>query len=184
MEAATMSAEDNQTIVRRFWQGVNEGDLGRVGELLSPDLEVDHPYITEDQRGPEIMSAIIGLFRAICPDFEFVIQDEIAVGEMVVNRWTANGIAAPEMMAPGPGGGEVTVSGISIFAVSGGQILRISLRFESHEDYPLVPKEEAARERLRTDPVLKPLGEDRAIRWKCKIRPWSCMPAAPTPEAE
>jgi ketosteroid isomerase-like protein len=181
-----MSLEDNKAVVRSFWQRVNEADLGGVGELLAPDLEVDHPYITEEQRGPEVMKAIIGLFRAICPDFEFVTKAEYADAETVVTPWEANGHAAAEMEPPGSIGESVTVSGITIFTISDGQIRRISLRFESHEYYPWAePKEDTAWERLRTDPVLEPLGGLTFLgRWKCKIRPRSCKAVAPPPEAQ
>jgi hypothetical protein len=117
----------------------------------------------------------------VSPDIEVAIEDEVAEGEKVVTSWMASGTPASDMRAPDRPDDEVRVSGISIFDFSNGAIRRISLRFQSHDDYPRpIPKEAAVRERLDQEPLLDPLGVAWGRwKWKCFFLPWTCHWAPP-----
>lgn len=168
-----MYAEDNRAIVGRFWQEVfNEGNLDVADKLFASDHVFHHPALPDEARGADVMKATVALFRMISPDLHLTVEDEVAEGDKVVTRWTASGTVADEMKGSGD---EVTVSGISIFRISGGEIRDTWQRFDPHDDYPRpVPKEEQVRERLREDRLFRLLGEKAAFSFKCLFRPRTC----------
>ena len=61
--------------------------------------------------------------RAAFPDLTVTIDDLIAEGDKVVWRWSARGTQRGELMGIPPTGREVTLTGISIDRLAGGQIV-------------------------------------------------------------
>jgi predicted ester cyclase len=57
------------------------------------------------------------------PDYHVTIEDQIAVADKVVTRYTARGTQQGELMGISPTGKEGSVTGIDIDRVSGGKIV-------------------------------------------------------------
>ena len=114
---------DNKQLVEDFIQALfTRGDLGAAETYLSPGF-VDHdPTLPGGGPGPEAMRAAAAYFRRALPDWHSDIEQLIAEGDLVVERFTARGTHAGELMGMAPTGRELTLRGINIFRIHDGQI--------------------------------------------------------------
>src|SRR5215210_4506150 len=119
-----MPPEENAIVVQRFWEEVfNQGNLDVADEIIA-SYHVLHDTSNPDfASGPEGTKQLVAKWRGAFPDVYFAIEDQIVEGETVVHRWTASGTHSGEPVANiEPSGTRVTVTGITISRVSGGQI--------------------------------------------------------------
>ena len=118
-----MSAEENKALTRRVMEEMfNEGNLDAADELLAPAF-VDHdPAMPEDVRGPEGFKEYVGAFRSAFSDLHIRIEDQIAEGDKVVQRWTGTGTHDGDLMGIAPTGNRVEISGMEISRISGGKV--------------------------------------------------------------
>jgi len=87
-----MSTEANKAIVRRYVEeGWNQGNLAIIEQLLSPTFALHSPVLAEVSYGPAGFQRVRTLFRSAFPDLVLTIDDLLAEGEQVVNRWTGRG---------------------------------------------------------------------------------------------
>lgn len=118
-----MSAEENGALVRRFVEEIfNRGDLNVVAELVAPDYLHHDPTTREFGSGIEGFRQLIRFYRSAFPDLSITLDDQIASGDKVVDRWTGRGTHQGKFMDMAPTGKQVTASGISIHRISGGRI--------------------------------------------------------------
>jgi steroid delta-isomerase-like uncharacterized protein len=117
-------SEENKAVVRRFIEEVwNNGNLDAINELVSEN-HVDHdPAQAGSPGGRQGMRAFIEMYRSAYPDTRLEIGEMIAEGDLVAMTWTATGTHQGELMGIAPTGRSVTVSGIGVDRVSGGQIV-------------------------------------------------------------
>ena len=80
----------------------NKGEIALVDELVVGGGLADH------------IKQAITTYRAAFPDLQFTIEDVIAEGDKVVNRWTARGTLRGELAGAPPSGEQVMFAGISI----------------------------------------------------------------------
>lgn len=118
-----MSAE-NKAIARRFVQeGFNTGNLAAVGEYIGPNFVNHDPGTPPLPSGPEGYKQLVTMYRTAYPDLHLSVEDLLAEGDKVVVRWTARGTNTGELMGISPTGKQITVTGISIFAITGGKVV-------------------------------------------------------------
>ena len=93
-----MSTEDNKALVRRFFEEVyNKGNVVAVDELLAPNIILhfdspsDVPVPAELQLSLEEIKQFVSQFRTTFPDYHFIVELQVAEGDMVVTRGTARG---------------------------------------------------------------------------------------------
>jgi hypothetical protein len=171
-----MSTEGNKAVVRRYVEEVlNDERLGVVDDLFASDCVLQDPRLGEEKQGTAVMTAVARLCHVVSPDYKVRVEETVAEGDTVMISWTARGRLAPEMGDPGPTGDEVNESGISMFRLNEeGRISYTKQLSRSLDDYPNpVPKEESARRRLESDPLLEPLGAMKGP-FKCWIKPRTC----------
>jgi steroid delta-isomerase-like uncharacterized protein len=110
-------------LVEDFIQALfTRGDLSAVDTYLSPHF-VDHdPTLPGSEPGPGAMREAAAYFRRAFPDWHSDVEQLIAEGDLVVERFTARGTHAGELMGVAPTGREVTLRGINIFRIHDGQI--------------------------------------------------------------
>ena len=90
-----MSAADNKQVIRRFYAECwNTGDTGVIDTFVAP------AYRDEYVAG---MRAV----RAGFPDLAWTIEELIAEGDKVVNRWTLRGTHRGEYAGLAPSGNAV-----------------------------------------------------------------------------
>ena len=118
-----MVLEQNKAIVRRLGEEVwNNGDLAVVDELVAPDF-VGYGPGKRTTRGPERLKQTVLRMRTAFPDLHFTVEDELAIGDKVVTRWTGRGTHQGEWRGIAPTGKYVTLAGIAIRRIAGGKIV-------------------------------------------------------------
>ena len=112
-----MSASDNLLAARRFFDECwNGGRLDVVDELLAP--EHVHHFADGDVVGRENVKGLIRDLRDDFPDFHISVDDDFAVEDKVVLRWTIRGTHAPT-------GNPVEYTGIDIIRFVDGRIVEL-----------------------------------------------------------
>jgi steroid delta-isomerase-like uncharacterized protein len=115
-----MSIEENKAIFRRIVEeGFNKGNLAIVDELVA----TDHVNHTDNVHGPEEYKQFITMYRTAFPDLHMTVEDQIAEGDKVVNRWTSRGTHKGDLMGIPPTGKQITVMGMYVARITGGKIM-------------------------------------------------------------
>ena len=113
--------EANKALTLRYWEEVaNKGNLDLIEEICAPDY-VCHE-VDQDIRGPEGVRQFIFMLRAAFPDLHVTVEDVIAEGDKIVQRWTGRGTHQGELMGIPPTGNRVSVDGITISRFKDGKV--------------------------------------------------------------
>ena len=116
------NAEENKAIVLRYWEEVaNKGNLDIIDEICAPDF-VAHEA-DQDIRGPEGVRQFILMLRVGFPDLHVIVEDVVAEGDKVVQRWSGHGSHQGELMGLPPSGKRVSVAGITISRFESGKVV-------------------------------------------------------------
>jgi predicted ester cyclase len=104
----TMSTEANREISRRVTAALNARDWAALKEVMAPELAAG---FAADP------------FLEAFPDIEIVIDDQLAEGDRVANRWRNLGTHTGVFMGIAPTGKRVSFTGISIDRIAGGKVV-------------------------------------------------------------
>jgi steroid delta-isomerase-like uncharacterized protein len=120
-----VSIEENKAIALRYFLEVwGKGDFAAEEELLAPNY-IDHmpaPGITSDREGHH---QFLLHFRSAFPDVQYTMDDLIAEGDKVVDRWTVHATHLGEFLGIQPTGKEISFWGIDILRIVDGKIAEI-----------------------------------------------------------
>src|ERR687893_664417 len=85
-------SEENKALGRREIDEIfNGSNLDAADEIYAADF-VDHDRaFSWEMHGPKEMKEYVGIFHSAFPDFRVTLEDQIAEGDKVVNRWTVRG---------------------------------------------------------------------------------------------
>jgi predicted ester cyclase len=93
-----MSTEDNKAIVRRMYEEVwNKGNVAAVDELFAPhyvnhfDFPTNVSVPERFQQGREETKQFIPQWLTAFPDLHFLVEFQVAEGDLVVTHGTAHG---------------------------------------------------------------------------------------------
>ena len=113
-----MSIEENKALARREVEEIfSGGKLDVADEIYSSDF-VDYDLVLpQTMNGLEEMKEYVGIYRSAFPDLRVMLEDQVAEGDKVVNRWTARGTHGGEYMGISPAGKEVRFAGMHISRV-------------------------------------------------------------------
>ncbi len=117
-----MSAEENKAIVRQLWEAVDRHDVSILDALAAPDVVVHFTGMPE-VRGREAWKQLAAAIFSAFPDLQETAEDVIAEGDRVAARVTWRGTHQGELMGIPPSGKQVTVTGMRIFRLAGGQVV-------------------------------------------------------------
>ena len=119
-----MLSETNKTISRRFFEEVfGKGKLNVLDEIIATDHVNTGPgALPELPTGPEGAKQLVTLYRNAFPDLHFTIDEQIAEGDKVVTRWTADGTNKGELLGMPATGKSSTVTGIVVDRIANGKI--------------------------------------------------------------
>lgn len=112
-----MHAEQNKTLVRRFYEIFNAGSTEKLDDLMPPDYTQHAPGVPPGRDGVKMF---MGMFRAAFPDAHLHIEDLVAEGDRVSGRWTVHGTQKGELMGIPATGKTIQISGIDIWRVENG----------------------------------------------------------------
>ena len=117
------SAQENKAVSRRVAEEIfNGGNLDLADELYAPDYVLHDPALPEDLHGPESLKQYAAMNLGAFPDVRVTVEDQIAEGDLVVSRWTAQELARVRAGGIPPTGRRIEISGITINRFSGGRI--------------------------------------------------------------
>ena len=106
-----MTAIDIKTFpVRYMEEAFNQRKFEVLDEIFSAELM--------QRIGPSVVP-----FLTAFPDWHGTVDDIIAEGDTVVNRWTGHGTHLVELMGIPATGKPVTLNGITIFRIAGDKIV-------------------------------------------------------------
>ena len=119
-----MLNEANKTVSRRFFEEVfSRGRLNLLDEIIAKDHVNSGPGTLPGlPNGPEGTKQFVTVYRNAFPDVDFTINEQIAEGDKVVTRWTAQGTHKGELMGTPATGKSATVTGISVDRLVNGKI--------------------------------------------------------------
>ncbi len=108
-------SEENKALARREVEEIfTQGKLDVAEEIYTSDF-VDHDLVLpREMHGPEEMKEYVAMYRSAFPDLKVPLEDQVAEGDKVVNRWTAQGTHLGEYMGIAPTGKEVRFAGMHI----------------------------------------------------------------------
>ena len=108
-------------VYRLIEEGWNTGDPRVVEQMTAPDAlthdSLLHHYQHDQPHavGPEAGQRFIAAYRAAFPDARFMVDDMVAVDDLVVTRWSALGTHRGAWLGLAPTGRWATVTGTSVF---------------------------------------------------------------------
>ena len=116
---------DNKRIVDMFIQDLfTKGDLDAVDRYLDPRFVNHDPPFPGAPEGPEGMRLAAASFQQSLPDWHSDVEQLIAEGNIVVERFTASGTHTGEpLLGVAATGKTLTMAGINIFRVSNDRIV-------------------------------------------------------------
>ncbi len=122
-----MSAAEHKALVRRFvdefWSG---GNLAAADDLMPPDAVVHEPVAGT----PGDLKAVAAAIRAAFPDWHSTVEEMLADGDRVVERWTGRGTHQGEFQGIAPTGKRVAVPGVVFYRIADGRIAEFRDQFD------------------------------------------------------
>jgi steroid delta-isomerase-like uncharacterized protein len=127
-----MLTETNKTVSRRFLEEVwNKGNLAVLNEIIAKDHVNSGPGTLPGwPTGPEGAKQLVTTYRNAFPDVHFTIDEQIAEGDKVVVRWSAEGTHEGELAGLPATGKSIAVTGIAVYRIANGKIAESWLIFD------------------------------------------------------
>ena len=115
-----MSAQENKTTARRFFELYSSGDFDGASQLVAENVIVHgFPGL---QPGRENYKQVGQMFAVAFPDHQSIVEDQIAEGDRVVTRTTFRGTHLGDLQGIPPTGKQIAFSSIMIDRFEQGQI--------------------------------------------------------------
>jgi steroid delta-isomerase-like uncharacterized protein len=112
-------SEQNKALIRRWITEMDRRNFDAADDLVAADYIDHNPPLPELPPGREGVKRANALLHGAFPDARHTIEDQIAEGDKVVTRLTTTGT----FRGIPPNGKQVTMSGIMIHRIAGGQIV-------------------------------------------------------------
>ena len=117
-------AEDNATLIRRFFLGVyQDRNLALADDMVTQDFLWHFPAQPEPFRGPEGVKQVVVIYHTAFPDLHVAVDDVFAAGEKVGMRWSSTGTHRGDLAGLPPTNKRMRTSGINIWRVVGGKVV-------------------------------------------------------------
>jgi predicted ester cyclase len=115
--------DQNKLIVLQMYKSFDQGNLGKVQELLAPNFVAHLPGATEPLNREAFMQSVLMIFRSAFPDGMHRFEDVIAEGDKVVTRGTFSGTHRGELQGIPPTGKEITIPFFHIDRIIDGKLV-------------------------------------------------------------
>jgi predicted ester cyclase len=148
-----MSVEENKALIRHFLRELAEGNLDVIDELVAPDF-VDHSLLPGQGSSREEFKRSAAEILSAFPVTSFVIEYQVAEGDMVVTRYVERAFHRGEFMGRPPTGKEETFTALYVHRIVGGKIAE-EWSEANTLDVTLQHLEQETRERERIDQELR-----------------------------
>jgi predicted ester cyclase len=118
-----MSSQELKDLATRFVeQVINNGDLDRAEEYFTTDY-LDHASPPGLPPGTAGLKAFLGMFRAAFPDVHYTLEDAIAEGDKVAQRYTVHATMQGSFLGMPATGKNATWSEIHIARADGSRFV-------------------------------------------------------------
>lgn len=123
----------NEAVVTQWYHEVlNEGRLDLVPALFTPDYQNHDTFAPGGwPQGLEAVYALVHTYRTASADIHYTIEDQVAVGDSVVTRWTARGTHTGSFLGAPASGKSYTITGIGIERLVNGKIAETWINWDS-----------------------------------------------------
>lgn len=122
MEATEKTKQENKAISRKFWDYFEKGERDKIeNELWAKNYKL-HFTGKEPLNTKESKETIMKMFNTGFPDLKFTVEEQIAEGDFVVDRFTASGTHKGEFRGVAPTNKNITFTGIVINRFVDGKI--------------------------------------------------------------
>jgi predicted ester cyclase len=117
-----MSNEENKTLVRRFYEEIDKGNLDAMDKMVAEDY-IDHnpPKFPGLSPGREGLKQSFNIFLKATPGYH-KIEYQIAEGDKVVTRLTSYGKHEDDLPGAPRTGNEMKMTSITIHRIANGQL--------------------------------------------------------------
>ncbi|MGV0812043.1 ester cyclase [Mycolicibacterium boenickei] len=118
-----MANDQNKATSRRIWEVFASGDLSELDDLVAPGAafhDTQDPF--GDQRGPEHMRSLMGMYRKSFSNMRFDIKTQLAEGDYVCTMIEAQGDNTGEIMGQPATGKHSRINLIDIDRLEDGKI--------------------------------------------------------------
>lgn len=116
-------SQNNRAVLDRInEEAFRQGNTNVIDELVAEDF-VEHnpmPGVSGDREG---FKQMVGGLHEAFPDFNTTIEDQIAEGDKVVERWTAGGTHEGVFLGVPPTGKRIAIEGMDISRLADGKIV-------------------------------------------------------------
>jgi steroid delta-isomerase-like uncharacterized protein len=114
--------ENRRSVETLFETGFNQGDLGLLDRLVSPD------YVGPlGEKGPAGFRGVVTSLRGAFPDIHYTLDDVIAENDRVAVRWHWTGTHKAQFRTYPATGKVLTNTGAGIFQFKDGKIIAANL---------------------------------------------------------
>ena len=116
-----MSTEVNKAIVREFYRIMETGDVSTADRTVAANYEY-HGASPGPTGGLEGFKQGVSMIQTAFSDLRFTIEDQIAEGDKVASRYTAQGVYRGEFMGVAASGKRVSWTAHAIQRVVDGRV--------------------------------------------------------------
>jgi len=120
MTISTTATDTNKALVRRAI-GYNHGSADDGAEIFASDFVAHMPAQPPMDR--PAFERFVGAVAEGMPGYTYEVHDQIAQGDLVVNRITWRGVHSRAMAGVPPTGRSVELRGINMFRVQDGRVV-------------------------------------------------------------
>jgi steroid delta-isomerase-like uncharacterized protein len=114
--------EENKAVAKRWTEEIfNKGNLAAIDELVAEDF-IMHIGSEPELRGHTGLKEYMSVYRTAFPDGRFTIDEQIAEGDKVVQRWTFKGTQKGEIFGIPGTGRSVASTGTTTLRIAGGKV--------------------------------------------------------------
>jgi predicted ester cyclase len=121
--AVSSEAEENKTLVRRFFEARVETDLDALDKMLAPRFLSHTRVLPGHKPDREGYKRTIAEFSATFSNRRFIVEEQVAEADKVVSHFTVHATHdRKELLGVAPTGRETTYNAIFIHRIEGGKI--------------------------------------------------------------
>jgi predicted ester cyclase len=117
---STISTEDNKALVRRAFEDLNQGSLGKADEYFTPNFVFHDAANPQVSNSEEYMQFLTGLMAAL--PGQFTIEDMIAEGDKVVSHYTFRSTHRGQWRGIPPTCKPVTITSTATYRFADGKV--------------------------------------------------------------
>ena len=123
MKAQAEVEEQNKALVKRFYEEFNKGNVEIMKELCAPDYSFYYPSNSPKPMSREEIIEIVKMILKAFPDYNWTIEEIIAVRDKVITRITERGTHEGEYFGIPATGNKFEMSVIWITRIENGKIV-------------------------------------------------------------